>query len=73
MSIPYPPDFQIDYHAEWHEERRRRAREALDPSDVLAEVQSLLLGIAADAQSPLWGNRRDGAMRCNKDRNRLKT
>jgi hypothetical protein len=54
MSIPYPPDFQIDYHAEWHEERRRRAREALDPSDVLAEVQSLLLGIAADAQSPLW-------------------
>ena len=53
-DLPYPPDFDHDYHAEWHEERRRRAREGLDPSDVLAEVQSLMLGIADDTQHPLW-------------------
>ena len=54
LSIPYPSDFDCDYHADWHEERRRRAREGLDPSDVLAEVQSLMLGIADDTQHPLW-------------------
>jgi hypothetical protein len=53
-DIPYPPDFQIDFAAAHEEERRRRAREGLDPSDVLAEVQSLMLGIADDTQSPLW-------------------
>jgi hypothetical protein len=53
-SIPYPSDFDYNYHAEWHEERRRRAREGLDPSDILAEVQSLMLAIADDTQHPLW-------------------
>jgi hypothetical protein len=53
-SLPYPPDFDVNYHADRQEERRRRAREALDPSDVLAEVQSLMLGIADDTQHPLW-------------------
>ena len=52
-SLPYPPDFDVNYHADRQEERRRRAREALDPSDVLAEVQSLMLGIADDTQHPL--------------------
>jgi hypothetical protein len=53
-EIPYPPDFQIDFAAAHEEERRRRAREGLDPSDVLSEVQSLMLAIADDTQHPLW-------------------
>jgi hypothetical protein len=52
LDLPYPEP--VDDATAHEEERRRVAREALDPSDVLAEVQSLLLGIAADAQHPLW-------------------
>jgi hypothetical protein len=36
------------------EERASRAREGLDPSDVLSEVQSLMLAIADDTVHPLW-------------------
>jgi hypothetical protein len=52
MNIPYSLPF--DPNAAHEEERRLRAREGLDPSDVLAEVQSLALGIAAAAEHPLW-------------------
>jgi hypothetical protein len=53
-DLPYPPEFEIDFAAAHEEERRRRAREALDPSDVLAEVQSLMLAIADDIEHPLF-------------------
>jgi hypothetical protein len=52
IDIPYPDP--VDHATAHEEERRRRAREGLDPSDVLSEVQSLMLGIADDRQSPLW-------------------
>jgi hypothetical protein len=44
MSIRdiYPPDFQINYHADRHEARRRRAFKALEIGDVLAEVDNLI-------------------------------
>jgi hypothetical protein len=42
MSIPYPPDFDVNYHQDLCEERRRRALKALDPSDVLAQVDDLI-------------------------------
>jgi hypothetical protein len=40
--IPYPPDFDIDHAAAHHEERRRRALQSIDVSDVLAQVDDLL-------------------------------
>ncbi|HEX9872535.1 MAG TPA: hypothetical protein VGC99_28845 [Candidatus Tectomicrobia bacterium] len=39
-NIPYPPDFQIDYHADRHEARRRRALAKIDPEDLLAAVMT---------------------------------
>jgi hypothetical protein len=42
MAIPYPPDYQIDYHADHHEERRRRALKALEIGDVLAQIDDLI-------------------------------
>jgi hypothetical protein len=40
--LPYPPDFDIDHAAALHEDRRRRALQALDPGDVLAQVNDLI-------------------------------
>jgi hypothetical protein len=40
--IPYPHDFDIDHTAIHHEERRRRALNALDVGDVLAQVDDLI-------------------------------
>jgi hypothetical protein len=53
-TIPYPPDFDIDYHAAWHEERRRRALNALDIGDVLAEVDALIAGEPDPERHPLY-------------------
>jgi hypothetical protein len=52
-SIPYPPMDQDDQLLR-ETQRAERAREALDPSNVLAVVQHLLLEIADDTQNPLW-------------------
>ena len=41
-NLPYPSDFQIDYHADLHEARRRLAFKSLDVSDVLAEIDDLI-------------------------------
>jgi hypothetical protein len=54
MSIPYPPEFDRDYHAEWHEERQRRALKALDPGDVIASVEETLAGEHDPQQHPLY-------------------
>jgi hypothetical protein len=54
MSIPYPPDFDRDYHAEWHEARRRRALTALDPGDVIASVEAALASEPDPTQHPLY-------------------
>jgi len=43
-----------DMAREIDEQRAQAARERLDPSDVLAEVQTLLLGIVDDDEHPLW-------------------
>jgi hypothetical protein len=40
--VPYPSDFEIDHAAAHHEERRRRALQSIDVSDVLAQVDALI-------------------------------
>jgi hypothetical protein len=40
--LPYPHDFEINYDASRHEERRRRALQSLDVGDVLAQVDDLI-------------------------------
>ncbi len=52
-NIPYPP-MDEDQQLRLEEERAAYARDHLDASDVLSEVQSLMLGIADDRQHPLW-------------------
>jgi hypothetical protein len=54
MSIPYPSDFEQDLPAELAARRYGLARQGLDPSDVLAELQHLLLAIDDDQQHPFW-------------------
>jgi hypothetical protein len=46
--------FFEDLEAELEHERYQRARDALDPSDVLAETQRLMCEITEDAMHPLW-------------------
>ncbi len=53
-TIPYPTHFDIDTEAERNEQRYSEVRNSLDPSDVLSEVQSLMLAIARDEDHPLW-------------------
>jgi len=40
--MPYPHDFEVNHAAAHHEERRRRALQALDVGDVLAQVDDLI-------------------------------
>jgi hypothetical protein len=53
-NLCYPPDFDRDYHAEWHEARRRRALKALEPGDVIATVEDTLAGEPDPHQHPLY-------------------
>jgi hypothetical protein len=54
QQIPYPPDFEIDYHADLHEERRRRALAMIDPGDVIAVVEDVLACEPDPAKNPLF-------------------
>jgi hypothetical protein len=52
-NIPYPPMDQDDQLLR-ETERAELARAQLDPSDVLAVTQHLMLEIANDEAHPLW-------------------
>jgi hypothetical protein len=52
--IPYPPDFEINYHADHHEERRRRARLSLDVGDVISTVEDALASEPDPQKHPLF-------------------
>jgi hypothetical protein len=54
VSIPYPSDFEQNLAEARHEARYAQVRQGLDPSDVLAELQHVLLEIDDDAQHPFW-------------------
>jgi hypothetical protein len=54
VSIPYPSDVDQNLAEARHEARYAQARQGLDPSDVLAELQHVLLEIDDDAQHPFW-------------------
>ena len=48
------PRMDEDMQLRLDQERAARARAGLDPSDVLAELQHLLLAIDDDARHPFW-------------------
>jgi hypothetical protein len=54
QDSPYYPRLDEDQQLRMEEERAAYARDHLQPSDVLSEVQSLMLGIADDRQHPLF-------------------
>jgi hypothetical protein len=54
QDLPYYPRLDEDQQLIREEERAHRAREALDPADVLSEVQAMMLAISDDVQHPLW-------------------
>jgi hypothetical protein len=54
QQIPYPPDFDVNYHADLHEERRRRALAQIDPGDVIAVVEEMLASEPSPAEHPLF-------------------
>jgi hypothetical protein len=53
-DIPYPPDFDSDYHSDISETRRRRAFTSLDVGDVLAEVDDLIASEPDPAKHPCY-------------------
>jgi hypothetical protein len=54
-DIPYPHDFDVDYHADRHEERRRRALKALDVGDILSVIDDLIAAEPDPANHPCFG------------------
>jgi citrate lyase beta subunit len=52
--LTYPSDFEIDHAAAHHEERRRRALQALDVGDVIATVEDALAQEADPKAHPLY-------------------
>jgi hypothetical protein len=53
-DLPYPPDFDTDQAAALHEERRRRALQALDVGDVISAVEDALAAEPDPAKHPLY-------------------
>jgi hypothetical protein len=53
-DLPYPSDFQTDYHADHHEARRRMAFKSLDVSNVLAEVDDLIASEPDPSKHPCY-------------------
>jgi hypothetical protein len=52
-EIPYPPDFQIDFHHDHYIQRAEAAWHRLDPGDVLATVEAQLAEEADPSKHPL--------------------
>src|SRR5215813_4204363 len=52
--IPYPPDFEINYHADRQVRRVERAFRALDPGDVLAVLDDQLAQEPDPTKHPLY-------------------
>jgi hypothetical protein len=53
-QIPYPPDFDVNYHADRQQQRVERARKLIDPGDVISVVESRLSAEADVTQHPLY-------------------
>jgi hypothetical protein len=53
-DIPYPSDFQLDFHADLQEARRRRALKSIDVGDVLAEVDDLIASEPDPSKHPCY-------------------
>ena len=57
MSTRHPPygsEFEIDYHREAQERRVQRARQLIDPGDVIAILESRLAAEADPKAHPLY-------------------
>jgi hypothetical protein len=52
--IPYPSDFEINYHADRQVQRVEAAMKRLDPSDVLALVDSRIAAESDPTKHPLY-------------------
>ena len=52
--IPYPPDFEINYHQDRQVQRVERAFRALDPGDVLAVLDDQIAQEPNPTQHPLY-------------------
>jgi hypothetical protein len=53
-NIPYPDDFDENYHHDLAWQRQEMARKALTVSDVLATVDELIAAEADEMQHPLY-------------------
>jgi hypothetical protein len=52
--LPYPPDFDIDYHEAQQAQRVQRALKRIDPGDVLAVIDSRIAAEADPQAHPLY-------------------
>jgi hypothetical protein len=52
--IPYPPDFDIDYHADLAWQCRQRALKALEVGDVLSTIDDLISQEPAPERHPCF-------------------
>jgi hypothetical protein len=54
QPIPYPPDFDVNYHADRQERRVARAKAMIDVGDVIAIVESRLAAEANPKAHPIF-------------------
>jgi hypothetical protein len=55
MSIPYPPDYQIDYHEDLQRQRVEKALKMIEPGDVLAVIDARIAAEPDPTVHPLYG------------------
>jgi hypothetical protein len=53
-QIPYPRDFDVNYHADHQQQRVERARKLIDPGDVLSVIDSRIAAEPDPKQHPLY-------------------
>jgi hypothetical protein len=53
-NLPYPDDFDIDYHADWQWRRQELALKSLSISDILAAVDALIAAEPDEQRHPLF-------------------
>jgi hypothetical protein len=53
--IPYPPDFDVNYHEAQQAQRVQAALRQIDPGDVLAVIDRRIAAEPDPTQHPLYG------------------
>jgi hypothetical protein len=54
-QLPFPPDFDVNYHADREQQRVEAAKQLIDPSDILSIIDGRIAAEPDPTQHPLYG------------------